>query len=303
MTLTFDFDDILKQSTEFETTVDKAFEDDSTSNNEWSNYWKPTPDKAGNSTSVIRFLPAPPGEKSPFVSYYQHYFTGSNGKVYSERSLTTLKQDDPVGKYNAKLWNSGFEEDKKTASSQKRSKKYVFNILVEKDPGKPENEGKIFLYQAGPQIFNKLKEARKPEFDDVEAIQPFSITDTGASFRLKTKKKGPYLNYEDSHFGPASALYGGDVEKMRAVFEGQEVYSLAEIADVSKYKSYDELERRLAEVLEDDGYVMENAALSNNVNDSPTVEDDTSAKQVDETIVDMDDDEDSLNVFRDLAES
>ena len=57
--------------------------------------WKPTMDKAGVGSAVIRFLPAPDGEDLPWAKMYSHGFQG-NGGWFIEHSLTTLGQKDPV---------------------------------------------------------------------------------------------------------------------------------------------------------------------------------------------------------------
>src|SRR5210317_377989 len=77
-------------------------------------FWKPTVDKAGNGSAIIRFLPAPQGEDVPFVRYWDHGFQGPGG-WYIEKSLTSIGLDDPVGELNSKLWNSGNDADKETA--------------------------------------------------------------------------------------------------------------------------------------------------------------------------------------------
>ena len=57
--------------------------------------WKPTMDKTGVGSAVIRFLPAPDGEDLPWAKMYSHGFQG-NGGWFIEHSLTTLGQKDPV---------------------------------------------------------------------------------------------------------------------------------------------------------------------------------------------------------------
>ena len=152
-------------------------------------FWKPTRDKAGNGFAIIRFLPEHTGEEMPFVRIWDHGFQGPSGQWYIENSLTTLNQDDPVSEYNSKLWNSGIDSDKEQARKQKRRLKYISNILVIKDGANPENEGKVFMYQYGKKIFDKINEAMNPEFEDEAAINPFDFW-KGANFRLKVRKVG-----------------------------------------------------------------------------------------------------------------
>ena len=118
--------------------------------------WKPTVDDNGNGYAVIRFLPAMEGQDMPWVRYWDHGFKGPAGQWYIEKSLTTLGSKDPVSELNSRLWNSGIEDDKETARRQKRRLHYVSNILVVNDPSNPINNGKVFYYEYGKKIFDKV---------------------------------------------------------------------------------------------------------------------------------------------------
>ena len=129
-------------------------------------FWKPTRDKAGNGYAVIRFLPAQDGEDLPWVRYWDHGFKGPTGQWYIERSLTSIGQPDPVGELNSRLWNSGIDADKEKARDQKRRLHYVTNVMVVSDPANPDNEGKVFLYQFGKKIFDKIMDVMQPAKDN-----------------------------------------------------------------------------------------------------------------------------------------
>ena len=208
-------------------------------------YWTPTKDDNGNALAVIRFLPAPPGEELSYVTYYDHRFQVNN-RWYVERSLTTLGKDDPVGEANKKLWDTGDEDKRKIASSRKRGLNYVANILVIKDTGAPENNGKVFLYRFGAKVFGKIKDQAQPELDDDTPVDVFNIFE-GANFRLKVKKQGEFPSYDDSTFENPSPLAGGDEKEMERIWNS--CYSLeAEVAE-DKFKSYDDLKKKLDWVL------------------------------------------------------
>ena len=208
-------------------------------------YWTITRDSAGNGFAIIRFLPAPANEDVPFVPIWDHAFQGVGG-WYIEKSLTTIKQDDPLSKFNSQLWNSGNESDKEQARKQKRRLKYHSNILVIKDPAKPENEGKVFLFSYGKKIFDKLNDLMNPQFEDETPVNPFDFWE-GANFRLKIREVEKYPNYDKSEFDSPSALFDGDDEKLEEVYN--QLHSLKELTDASKFKSYEELESRLHRVL------------------------------------------------------
>lgn len=204
--------------------------------------WKPTRDKSGNGYAVIRFLPAPDNDIG-WTRYWDHGFQGPTGKWYIERSLTTLGQDDPVSKINSEAWAAG---DEQTARDRKRRLHYVANILVLSDPSNPEREGKVFLYEFGKKIFDKLKEAMQPEFPDEEPMNPFDLWN-GADFVVKVRKVDGWVNYDKSEFKSPSELYDGDEAKLQEVVD--QLIPLAEYTDPKNYKSYEQLQKRLNEVL------------------------------------------------------
>jgi hypothetical protein len=207
-------------------------------------FWKPEMGKDGVGSAIIRFLPAPDGEDLPWVKLYAHGFQGPGG-WYIENSLTTLGQKDPVSEYNRGLWNSGNEKDKETVRRQKRKLSYYSNIYVIKDPANPQNEGKVFLFKYGKKIFDKILNAMQPEFEDEEPINPFDFWG-GANFRLKIRKVEGYWNYDKSEFDSTRPLLDDD-DAMEAIWKKE--YSLSEIVSPDNFKSYDELEKRMNQVL------------------------------------------------------
>jgi len=208
------------------------------------NQWKPDVDKAGNGYAVIRFLPAPAGEDVPFVRIWDHGFQGDGG-WYIERSLTTLGKPDPVSEYNTKLWNSGIEANKEIVRKQKRRLSYYSNIYVVKDPTRPENEGKVFIYKYGKKIFDKINEAMHPQFSDEKPINPFDLWE-GANFKLKIRNVADYRNYDKSEFDKAGPLLDDD-EALENVWKSE--HSLQELIDPKNFKSYEELKARLERAL------------------------------------------------------
>ena len=270
-------------------------------------FWKPTRDKAGNGFAVIRFLPAPQGEEMPFVRLWDHGFQGPTGLWYIENSLTTLNQDDPVSEFNSKLWNSGVESDKDQARKQKRRLKYTANIYVVKDSGNPENEGKVFLYQFGKKIFDKLNDLMNPTFEDEDPVNPFDLWE-GANFRLKIRQFEGYPNYDKSEFDPAGPLSDDDAELERI---WGEQHSLEEIVSEKNFKSYAELKTKLYRVLDlqndeptASAPVTETADeldLSDLSNDTAAAEPAMATAEPD--VGSVSDDDDDLSIFKELARS
>ena len=207
--------------------------------------WKPEVDKAGNGFAVIRFLPAPEGDDYPWTRYWDHGFQGPGG-WYIEKSLTSIGGQDPVSELNSKLWNSGLESDKDIARKQKRRLHYVSNILVVSDPAHPENEGKVFLFQYGKKIYDKMMDVMQPQFQDEQPINPFDLWE-GANFKLKIRNVEGYRNYDKSEFDKPSVVANGDETELESIYA--KCYSLKEFTDPAKYKSYDELKAKLERVL------------------------------------------------------
>ena len=117
--------------------------------------------------------------------------------------------------------------------------------MVIKDPANPANDGKVFLYQYGKKIFDKINEAMHPEFEDEKAYNPFDFWD-GANFRLKIRKFEGYRNYDKSEFEDQSALSDDD-KYIESIWKQE--YPLQDFLSPDKFKSYDELKARLAKVL------------------------------------------------------
>ncbi len=206
--------------------------------------WKPSLDKSCNGYAVIRFLPAPESEDIPWAKVYSHAFQGPGG-WYIENSLTTIGQKDPVSEHNRDLWNSGNEADKDTVRKQKRKLSYYSNIYVVKDSTNPENEGRVFLFKYGKKIHDKVLAAMQPEFEDETPINPFDFWE-GADFKLKIRKLDGYWNYDKSEFDSVAPLLDDD-DALEAIWKKQ--YSLAEFTSPTSFKSYEDLERRLNQVL------------------------------------------------------
>jgi hypothetical protein len=207
--------------------------------------WQPTVDKAGNGYAVIRFLPPPKGEELPWVRVWNHGFQGPTGKWYIENSLTTIGKPDPVSELNNELWNSGSEANKEIARKQKRRLAYVCNVLVVSDPANPQNEGTVRLYKFGKKIFDKIKDVMQPQFQDEAPLNPFDFW-SGADFKIKIRQVEGYRNYDKSEFASVTALFDSD-EEIEKVW-GKE-HSLADMCDARHFKSYEELKRKLEQVL------------------------------------------------------
>jgi len=268
--------------------------------------WKPTVDKAGNGYAVLRFLPAGGDEDLPWVRYWDHGFKGSTGRWYIERSLTSIGQPDPVSELNSQLWNTGRDEDKELARLRKRRLHHVSNVLVVSDSGNPENEGKVFLYEFGKKIMDKVMDVMQPQFQDETPINPFDFW-SGANFKLKIRNVEGYRNYDKSEFDSASSLFDGDEAQLEEVYN--KLHKLSEFTDPENYKSYTDLKRKLFEVIGEaevaTGLSTEQQVELNTVKEAPVMnsaESEAPAEASSDNTSEGDS-EDTLSYFAKLASS
>jgi hypothetical protein len=288
------FDSLMKE-------VEKIANPQSDSKKSDDRFWQPEVDKAGNGYAVIRFLAPPQSEDLPFVRVWNHGFQGPTGKWYIENSLTTIGKQDPVSELNTELWNSGSEANKEVARKQKRKLTYYANILVVKDPSRPDNEGKVFLFKFGKKIWDKIKDMADPQFEDEKPVNVFDF-DTGANFKLKIRNVEGYRNYDKSEFESTSPISNDDavIEKIW----GQQ-HSLTAFVDAKNFKSYDDLKKKLTMVLSAGVAPVkpaENVDLDEDTGLSPVQASAPRASvPTPKQDVNFDDDEESLSYFAKLA--
>ena len=288
-----DFSKLKKSSSNLDklTKALEAVNTSSDSNSDDDNYWKPELDKSGNGYAVIRFLPEPPQDEDglPWVKMFRHGFQGPGGWLIDD-CRTTLNEKCPVCEHNTQLWNSGIEANKKIARDQKRKLTYVSNIYVVEDPKRPENNGKVFLFKYGKSIFDKINGAMHPEFEDEKPMNPFDLW-KGANFKVKIRKVDGYQNYDKCEFDTPAPLLDDD-DELEKVWKRE--YSLKELIDPSKFKSYDTIKARLDKVLGNAG-----AAPTTTVEDA-SFDEKPVKKTAPKPVSDLDEDDD-MSYFSKLA--
>ena len=274
-------------------TSTKSFDDD--------RFWKLERDKAGNGSAVIRFLPQLEGDDLPWVRIFNHGFQGPTGRWYIENSLSTIGEKDPLGDLNAKLWNSGSEADKEIARKQKRRLNYTCNILVISDPKHPENDGQVKLFKFGKKIFDMIMDKAKPTFEDETPVNVFDLWE-GANFRLRIRQVDNWPSYDKSEFDSPSELFNGDEEKLVALVNKQ--FPLREFLDKKNFKTFEELSRKLADVLNLDAAPITTAsAVAERATTSEAPQPKSIPAPQPKAVAASDDDEDILNYFKSIAVS
>lgn len=208
-------------------------------------YWQPTVDQLGNGYAKVRFMPEPEGETIPYQKLYNHSFQDPETNLwYIENSLITIGLQDPVTEYIRPMWND--ESKKPDARRMKDKLYYVVNILVLEDPAKPEHEGNVYKWKIGKKLFEKLNDLMNPKFPGEVPVNPFDFWE-GADFKVKIVRQDGYRNYDKSGFDSPSALYGGDEERLRVIYE--KLYPLKAIVDPKNFKTYEELEAKFKRVI------------------------------------------------------
>ena len=265
------------------------------------NFWKCEVDKAGNGMATIRFLPAPAadGDDSlPWVKVFSHGFQGPGGWLI-DNCLTTLNTQCPVCEHNSALWNSGIEANKEIVRKQKRKLNYIANIYVVSDPKHPENEGRVFLFKFGKKIFDKIMDKARPTYEDEKPVNVFDLWE-GANFKLRMRKKDGYTNYDESSFMDPTPV-SQDEQEMLKVVTSQ--YKLSEFLDRKNFKTYDELKRKLEEVLSGDSFSSKSAAQMAEEDDMPSAEAPKIASKPAPKIAEISDEEedDVMSYFEKIA--
>lgn len=296
-----DYDKIAQSFKQNERGEAKSYNDD--------RFWKLDRDKVGNGSAIIRFLPKVMGDSSPFAIQYDHAFQGPKGLWYIEKSLTTIKHNDPLYELNDRLWKSGLDSDKEIARKQKRRLSYICNILVISDPKHPENNGQVKLFKIGKKIYDMIENKLSPTFEDVPKVKVWDLFE-GANFRIRINQVDGWPSYGQSEFDAPSEIFNGDgsiwAKEMVETPDPEDMYlkrqyPLSEFFDAKNFKSYEELSRRLAEVLNTVGVEKTTASALSSA-PAPTIKS-TPAPTAKSLAIDDDDDDDVMNYFKKIVES
>lgn len=242
--------------------------------------WYPALDEAKNGFAIIRFLPASEGDDLPFVKMFSHGFKNNNQWLI-ENCPTTIGKECPVCESNTEMCNSG---NKEGAKGRFRKTNYYANVYIVQDKKNPENEGQVRLFRFGTKIFDKLMGASKPAFEDEDPINPFDMWE-GANFKLKIRQVERQTNYDSSEFEAPSQLLPTD-DEMEAVWKSQ--YKLSEIIGEDKFKSYEDIEKRLNKVLGNTQRVAPSATHDEDVAEQASVGGVTESSSVSEESEDDD---------------
>jgi len=224
------------------------FDKKSTYNTDERFYTLPKNDK-GEGVAIIRFLPCEltsDGAMRTFLRVFKYSITNPYTKRFlSIWSPTTIGLKDPIQEKWAQLWNSGQKEQSRKYA---RSERYICNIYIVKDPVKPENEGKVFLYDLSKTFAEKIYGIISPTPEEVSAgVKPKELFDPigGYNFRLISQKgSNGFINYDKSSpEDQPSALFASKAEAVE--FIKANTYKVSDFEKPEAYLSYDEIKAQL----------------------------------------------------------
>ncbi|QDB73188.1 single-stranded DNA-binding protein [Vibrio phage VAP7] len=239
----------------------------------WKHTWEESKPGEFVSVNTIRFLPVPmvdmerreKGEipegavLTPCACIISHFFEGSTGSKYIEKSLATFDEDCPVRKHDQPLWKQQKETNdeglKKILMKRLPNTDYYANILVINDAQKPENNGKVFLFKFGRGIKKIIDAAAAPKFPTDPKIEDVFCPWEGADLEFNLTGEKRKFNGRDCispdyarvTWAKPSALFGGDEAKIEEIWK--QTYSLQDFYDRKNFKTYEELEKRFKMVM------------------------------------------------------
>lgn len=155
----------------------------------------------GRVAVVMRFLPYHP-EKTPVVGVFQHRIQNSSGEFLSFMCPKTLGYSCPVCDESRKYYNTKDEKLSKIGSNLYRKKLFYANVLIINDVANPENNGKVFPFRFGAQLYEVIKTSTEaPPVPNMLPAKPFDIF-SGNNFMLMAVVENGQPKYSYSKFDP-----------------------------------------------------------------------------------------------------
>jgi len=205
--------------------------------------------------AIVRLLPDSEGKK--FTTMFKIGTTivqNSQKRFMNQYSPASIGMPCPFQEKWAELYNSG---DKEQAKLFSRGVRYIVNIKVIKDPLKPENEGKIFLYDISGSLKDKFQLAMEPSETDISlGTKPKQLFNplTGHNIKLVAKiGANNQTNYDSTEIVAESSAIYSSVEEAMADIKANTYTISKELLAPEKFMSYAELQDKLKWVTFQDG--------------------------------------------------
>ncbi len=100
-------------------------------------------------------------------------------------------------------------------------------------------------FKFGKKIFEKIMDKAKPTFEDEKPLNVFDPFD-GAEFKLRMRQVDGFPNYDTSVFSEPKPIAESDDEILSVL---NQMKPLKEFIEPSKFKSYEELEKKFNSVI------------------------------------------------------
>ncbi len=171
--------------------------------------WNYTFAHAQADLTIFRFLPAHPDEQDEIKAFLRHTVLVPKGRGWTYMQPCAGKDRCPVCLYRAN-GHEGFRE----LSDRQR---YASNILMVQDPIKPENNGKVFIYEFGRDVHGILLETMMDNSNPFDCYQK-----NGNELQLRAawyNPKGVPKYTKDSFLTIDGAPLEGDVPKRHRLSE------------------------------------------------------------------------------------
>lgn len=223
-------------------------------------YWKMPFDKAtGGGIAVVRFLPFFAEAKNKPVMFVGYKALSAQRVVEGKtryligKSPASIGKPCPVEEARNKLMKMGGAIGDEATKILAYKNRYVANVMVVKDPLNPDNDGKIFLYEFGGNIVQKLQEWASPSKIDLQmGAEPKNAFDpiSGYNVKLKLAKDGKaFPNYNGSEIAPTAglAIQGVDTPEKYIAWAKENLLDLDAmfVRSDAEYNSYEELKDKL----------------------------------------------------------
>jgi hypothetical protein len=197
--------------------------------------------------AIIRLLPDAEGQKFTAMQKIATTINQNGQKRFvNDWSPASCGLPCPFQERWAELWNADRKDESRAFS---RSIRYVVNIKVIKDPLKPENEGKIFLYEISGSLKDKFQAALQPSESDLAiGTKPKQLFNPlkGSNIKLVAKiGANGQTNYDSTEvMAEETAIYSNSEEAIKDIKENSYLIS-KEMLSPTNFKSYEELKKDL----------------------------------------------------------
>lgn len=217
-------------------------------------FWRLSKDESGKGVAVIRLIP----DKNlvTMVKMFGYSCSKQHPTIPGKKQWLIANSPDSIGlpcpikEHYLALMAEGTDEAKNEAKNFSRKTKFIANIMVVKDPANKENEGKIFLFEFGVKILDKINAWVKPSQAELDMDQvPMNVWDpiNGHNITLKIKKNQFSFDYDDTSIVPTPSSVDKKVvdEETALKFIKAKTYELNEFLQPEYYESYETIKGKL----------------------------------------------------------